>query len=294
MINNKIKNISNFIEIIEERKINFPSEQIFYRGQRNGFNKNWKLIPSFYREKEKHSDLPFYNNIDEEINQIYKFVEKNHDYFVNIIYEDLISIINILQHYGFPTRVLDVTSNPLVSLYFALENFKETDEPVVYLIIAKNCKASYFVNKELNSFYEKNIINSKIVMVNGSSISDRIKNQKGDFILFFEDFDITKSEAFEVEELSIDKDSINILKKELHLLGINKSSIYPSLEEETCKFIKELNILSKTDKALDLITDNFMNGINAVNKVVKEKSGEDKERKYLKKKGALNQIKINK
>ena len=37
-----------------------------------------------------------------------------------------------------------------------------------------------------------------------------------------------------------------------------------------------------------------MNGINAVNKVVKEKSGEDKERKYLKKKGALNQIKINK
>ena len=60
------------------------------------------------------------------------------------------------------------------------------------------------------------------------------------------------------------------------------------------EFIKELNILSKTDKALDLITDNFMNGINAVNKVVKEKSGEDKERKYLKKKGALNQIKINK
>lgn len=294
MKNNKIKNISSFIEIIEELKTDLPSEQIFYRGQRNGLNKNWKLIPSFYREKKRHSDIPFYSNIDEEINSIYKFVEKNHDYFANINFEDLISIINILQHYGFPTRVLDVTSNPLVALYFSLENLDEGDEPVVYLIKTTNCKASYFVNKELNSFYKKEKINSTVVMVNGSSISDRIKSQKGDFILFFEEDDITESNEFEIKEVSIEKRAVQKLKKELDLLGISKSTIYPSLEEEAHKFIKELNILSKTDKAFDLMTDNFMTGVNAVNKVVKEKSEEDKNRKYLKKQGALSQIKINK
>lgn len=70
--------------------------------------------------------------MQEELNTIYKFIEKNYDYFKNIEFDDLISIINILQHYGFPTRVLDVIQNPLVALYFALEEVELEDgnEPV--------------------------------------------------------------------------------------------------------------------------------------------------------------------
>ena len=79
-----------------------------------------------------YKSVPFYSDKKEELNTIYKFIEKNFDYFKNIEFDDLISIINILQHYGFPTRVLDVTHNPLVALYFALEEveLKDGNEPV--------------------------------------------------------------------------------------------------------------------------------------------------------------------
>lgn len=79
-----------------------------------------------------YKSVPFYSDKKEELNTIYKFIEKNFDHFKNIEFDDLISIINILQHYGFPTRVLDVTQNPLVALYFALEEveLKDGNEPV--------------------------------------------------------------------------------------------------------------------------------------------------------------------
>ena len=93
----------------------------------------------FIVKKKQYAIVPFYSDKKEELNTIYKFIEKNYDYFKNIEFDDLISIINILQHYGFPTRVLDVTQNPLVALYFALEEveLKDGNEPVIYLVYAK-------------------------------------------------------------------------------------------------------------------------------------------------------------
>lgn len=72
----KITSVSNFIEIIEQFQSKNLLGQIYYRGQHNGFKQNWKLIPSFYRKKKIHEKIPFYNDLNEELNSIYKFVEK--------------------------------------------------------------------------------------------------------------------------------------------------------------------------------------------------------------------------
>jgi hypothetical protein len=50
-----------------------------------------------------------------------------------------------MQHYGLPTRLLDVTSNPLVALYFACESHQEGDEDGEVIVLDFDVEAvKYF------------------------------------------------------------------------------------------------------------------------------------------------------
>lgn len=283
-----VSTISDLLKNIIEFKSIFSEKQIYYRGQKNGLNEGWDLLPTFYREKKLYPQIPFYSDKKEEINSIYKFVEKNYDHFKDINFSDLISIINILQHYGFPTRVLDVTQNPLVALYFALEQVKIDDKnnPVIYLLYSEKINAAYMINSDLHDFYFKEYNDKKRlyspVLVNGSFLSDRIRSQKGDFILFYDESNIFENPSFNIEEILIEKSKVDDLRKELELIGISESSIYPSLSAETKKVKSDMlnaymqkNILKN---GIEKSVNNFSNKKMDVNKLIENESVP---RKYL-------------
>ena len=294
-----IHTISELLKEVSEFRSEFLDEQIYCRGQKNGTNAGWILLPTFYREKKKYKNVPFYTDKKEEINIIYKFIEKNYGYFKNIEFDNLISILNVLQHYGFPTRVLDVTQNPLVALYFALENVELNDnnQPVVYLIYAKETHASHLINADLNKFYfdeqnEKRRIDS-IILVNGCVLSERIKNQKGDFILYYHEDDINKNKKFTIKEVLISPDSINNLKTELELIGISKSTIYPALTEETTKLKIQLESIQKQIAIKENVKRLALPRQNSGERVSEILNDEQIPRKYLKKKKMFAGIDLN-
>lgn len=124
-----ISSISEFISSIssknKELKEGFHchSYELLFRGQSD---KNYKLIPSLGRNRLSSCDWTLLN---EERNLIDMAKYKMSDIFNNNLLP--IELLALLQHHGIPTRLLDLTENALVALYFACCDNKEKDGEII-------------------------------------------------------------------------------------------------------------------------------------------------------------------
>ena len=102
----KIKNLKGYIQVIKDLKKTILEKdgEMFFRGQRYF---GWSLAPSLYRDSSwvKNENIM----IEEMIRQYPEFLDD----------KKRIDTLTKLQHYDFPTRLLDITENPLVALFFA-------------------------------------------------------------------------------------------------------------------------------------------------------------------------------
>ena len=112
---NEIQNISDLTQILKELGEPTHGKIRFFRGQA----KEWELLPSIYRK-----DKPYY--IENEDKIIKDALTNCPDDFPpnDTLFEKLVK----LQHYGYATRLLDLTANALVALYFACSNEDHHDE----------------------------------------------------------------------------------------------------------------------------------------------------------------------
>lgn len=87
--------------------------RVYYRGESS---KEWRTLPSVFRENSYNSRESFY------FHEIQARAPKE---FENLSHLDKLVT---MQHYGTPTRLLDLTSNPLNALYFACERQKDVSD----------------------------------------------------------------------------------------------------------------------------------------------------------------------
>ena len=98
--------LTDYLNCIKEISCNDPiDDKNIYRCFRGQANKRWQIKPSLFRKGVENE---------------YKMLTEAR----RILRQDLdgynsLEQLAFLQHYGLPTRLLDVTQNPLVALYFA-------------------------------------------------------------------------------------------------------------------------------------------------------------------------------
>lgn len=177
----------------------------------------------------------------------------------------------IAQHFGMATRLLDITRNALVALYFAVADENSHEDGVVYVFLAdkqsfdlslrnndiaeafanpdtwrgENVKASFDASLNLRN---KDI---KPVIVSSRFVSERQRRQSGHFILFpnkvvrWMNKRIMQPYTDEVRSIMIPKGKKSEIKLDLErLCGIDEHFLFP---EDMERYSRQLLVKASDD-----------------------------------------------
>lgn len=270
----KITKLSEFTDTLV--KINSEEEKtLFFRGHSN---KNYELKPTLYRKERYYlSEHKIFReailNCPQDFNNCKSAIE----------------ILVKMQHYGVPTRILDLSRNALTALFFACHSSQNEDGEVIILNIPNeeicyydsdkisvisnlakldmnftydfdenfdynNHRHVEYVNQQyfgylLHSIKEEkphfqDIINpkhlEKVLAVQVKLDNPRIIKQNGAFLVF--GVEKEKSEPSKINQdwilkplsqnVIIPAKSKKDILRELEILGINYSTLFPELDDQ--------------------------------------------------------------
>ena len=210
-----ISDVSSFIsKVIDINKlINNKNEnrEVFYRGHGKF---SYELLPTLLREDPKGKG------------KIY--LQGEHLLFRELLTIEPLSfsndisgfdILTRMQHYGMPTRMLDISSNPLTALYFACENLKHDEDGEVLFISVKKSDICFYDSDKISC------------LTNLAKLTTKQKDQLSQYIVQCQKNNSSKT--------ILDKDDLKekVYEQYLHCILNEKPYFKPRIEIEDLKNI---------------------------------------------------------
>jgi len=260
MSSGSIKTVAEFLERVDAmyRELGFGGktskrekwEKLWFRGQASS-SPSWGLKPKLYR--------PEYIEADEaEIRQ--EFQSRALQLIQGRIPSTAYDWYFLMQHYRVPTRLLDWTDNPLVALFFAVEEPRSAHDPAVWAADPARWNSALdmtFDGPLLPEWQESKqwLPDLEVAFSTGSAFSQdfpaaidpphvdrRLAVQGSHFFIFGRKKDMVaaaselnkrarnEKEKVFLEKIDIAKDSSDRIYRSLQEYGISRASVFPDLE----------------------------------------------------------------
>lgn len=168
------------------------------------------MVPSIYRSGNEKI-------LANESKYIKDIVASNPKFFVNC--KTALDILAVLQHFGFPTRLLDFTENPLIALYMACSSDSSNHADIIRIDL----------NEESFKFFDSDTVS---VLSNIALFDDNINVQNFDYNKYQSLFDFYEGYSYNKYGSCTNDDERQHLIKEFNKRNDIKRLVHKICEEK--------------------------------------------------------------